>query len=127
MTYVLSKDEIASKLFASYIFEPAVADFTCDLIASATHADEAQYDIQQYRVAKNNPYFGQAYGKMFKELKDKYNILAIGLNKGASSERGLLKLPGDSEPIELGDDIIVIVNGKSECELQDLFKCSEGI
>jgi len=127
VTYVLSKDEIAAKLFASYIFEPAVADFTCDLIASATHADEAQYDIQQYRVSKTNPYINTQYGTLFRELKEKYNILPIGLNKSQHSDRGLIKLPSDKETVELGDDIIVIVNGKTECELQALFKCSEGI
>ena len=127
VTYVMSKDEIASRLLASYIFEPAVADYTSDLIASAGHDNGLEYDIQQYRVCKANPYLNQNYGILFRDLKEKHNIVAIGMNKSADNGSRLIKLPSDDEPIGLNDDIIVIVNGKTEGILQKLFKICEGI
>lgn len=123
VTYVLSKNEIASKLLASYIFEPAVASFTKELITSTR--DEKNYDIQQYRVNENNKYKGSDYGSMFLELKEKYNIIAIGLNKG--DKRGLIKAPVNDEKVELGDDVIVIANGITEKVMQNVFKVHEGI
>ncbi len=127
VTYVLSKDEIASRLLASYIFEPAVADYASDLIASAGHDNSAEYDIQQYRVCKSNPYLDRKYGELFKDLKEKHNIVAIGLNKAGEAGSTLMKLPDDDVAISLGDDIIVIANGVTEGVLQDLFKVCEGI
>lgn len=122
VTYVLSKNEIASKLVASYIFEPAVADYTKDLITSTNN--ESEYDIQQYKINDTNPYKGSAYGDMFIDLKNKYNIIAIGLNKSCTSR--LLKVPSDHETVEYGDDVIVIANGATEIIMQKLFKVTEG-
>lgn len=125
--YVLSKNEVASRILASYIFEPAVADFTCDLITSAGHDDESDYDIQQYEVVKDNPFLGKSYGDLFKNLKEEHNIIAIGLNKQGKDGRGLLKVPNDFETIEVGDDVIVIANGDTEIIMQRIFKTNEGI
>ena len=125
--YVLSKNEVASRILASYIFEPAVADFTCDLITSAGHDDESDYDIQQYRVVKDNPFIETSYGELFKNLKEEHNIIAIGLNKQGKDGRGLLKVPNDFETIEVGDDVIVIANGDTEIIMQRIFKTNEGI
>ncbi len=125
VTYVLSKNEIASKMLASYIFEPAVADFTSDLISSTD--SEEEYDIQQYKVCEDNPYINSRYGEMFFELKNKHNIISIGLNKISDKKRGLIKAPDDNEIIEKGDDVIVIANGASEKIMQKIFKVSEGI
>ncbi len=122
VTYVLSKNEIASKLLASYIFEPAVADFTQDLLTSTNN--ELEYDIQQYRVIETNPYKDTSYGNMFFELKEKYNIIAIGLKKGNGQ---LKKVPDNNEKIEQGDDVVVIANGATEKVMQKLFKVYEGI
>ena len=126
VTYVLSKNEIASKLVASYIFEPAVADFTKDLITSTSNEqeNEQEYDIQQYRITNQNPYLGAKYGTLFSELKSKYNIIAIGLNKGRT--KGLLKAPSDDERIEENDDVIVIANGANEKYMRDTFLVCEG-
>ena len=123
VTFVLSKNEIASKILANYIFEPAVADFTKDLITSTD--DSSEYDLQQYKVGADNPFLDAKYGVMFGELKDNYNIVAIGLNK--HDERGLIKVPQNEEIIELGDDVIVIANGVTEKIIKKLFKVSEGV
>ena len=124
VTYVLSKNEIASKLLASYIFEPAVANYTNELMSSTK--DEANYDIQQYKVKEKNPYLNYPYGKMFHELKEKYNIIAIGLNKNKQGKGRLIKAPDDHETVEKDDDIIVIANGATEQILQNIFNVKEG-
>ncbi|MFO7611563.1 MAG: potassium channel family protein [Clostridia bacterium] len=125
VTYVLSKNEIASRLVASYIFEPAVAEFTKDLITSTNN--ELEYDIQQYVVLKNNPYANKEYGFVFRELKEKHRILAIGLQKTNETKSRLLKCPADDEIVEAGDYLIVIANGTTEKKMQNLFDVAEGI
>ena len=125
VTYVLSKNEIASKMLASYIFEPAVADFTQDLIASTD--SETEYDIQQYRICDENPFINAKYGDMFNELKQKYNIISIGLHKTSNDSTLLIKVPLDNEVVEKGDDVIVIANGITEKIMKNLFKVNEGI
>ncbi len=124
VTYVMSKNEIASKLVASYIFEPAVADYEKDLLSSAV--SEQEYDIQQYRVVKDNPYAGKLYGEMFAELKKLYNIIAIGINKKTEGGAELLKSPDDNVQININDDVIVIANGAAEKIMQKVFKVQEG-
>ncbi len=122
VTYVLSKNEIASKLLASYIFEPIVADFTKELITSTS--SEEGYDIQQYKVNEKNPYKGLSYRDMFFDLKERYNVISVGLSK---KDGRLLKMPNDDEMIEQGDYIVLIANGMSEKIIQKVFNVQEGI
>lgn len=124
VTYVLSKNEIASKLVASYIFEPAVADYEKDLLSSSDN--ELSYDIQQYKVINDNPFANQKYVEMFNELKKEYNIIAIGLNKTKEGAKQLLKSPQDDVVVDVGDDVIVIANGTTEKIMQQVFKVQEG-
>ncbi len=112
-------------MLASYIFEPAVADFTQDLISSTD--SETEYDIQQYRICDENPFVNAKYGDMFNELKQKYNIISIGLNKTSKNKVSLIKAPVDNEVVEEGDDVIVIANGLTEKIMKNLFKVNEGI
>ena len=79
VTYALSKNEIASKLLASYIFEPDVATFNEEIIAVA-ETDEL-YDIKQYQVLKSNPYVGMQYEKVFYEIKRACNAVLVGIVK----------------------------------------------
>ncbi|MBN2853149.1 MAG: ion transporter, partial [Clostridia bacterium] len=111
VTYVLSKNEIASRLVASYIFEPAVAEFTKDLITSTNNENE--YDIQQYIVHRNNPYAEREYGYIFSELKEKFNVIVIGIQKNNEKGARLIKFPDDSEIVEAGDYLIVVANGST--------------
>ena len=124
VTYVMSKNEIASKLVASYIFEPAVADYEKDLLSSAVN--DREYDIQQYKIVADNPFAKKSYGEMFNELKKSYNIIAIGLNKKTGNENQLLKSPDDDILVGVDDDVIVIANGTTEKIMQKLFKVTEG-
>lgn len=124
VTYVLSKNEIASKLVASYIFEPVVANYEEDLLSSTFC--ESKYDIQQYKVIEENPYARRSYGNMFNELKEKYNIIALGINKLTNDESNLMKLPADDVIVDVGDDVIVIANGLTEKIMQQIFSVKEG-
>jgi len=125
VTFVLSRSEIAAKMVASYIFEPDVAEYETDLLASAKESDE--YDIQQFLVKSGNPYLGRTYGEAFADLKRVHNTVLIGIAKGGDRERRLIKLPTDEVSIDLGDYILMIVNGETERAISELFGTSEGV
>lgn len=122
--HIISKNEIASKLVASHIFEPAVADFSSDLMVGAEHEDD--YDIQQYYITEKNPFAGQKYGDLFSAIKEKYDALVIGLAKKTTSGYKLYKLPKDDLPVESGDYAIFINNSDSAKKIKKLFKVAEG-
>jgi len=127
VTFVLSKGEIAAKLVSSYVFEPEVAEFANDLLSSAEEGED-DHDIQQYRVLPENPCVGMSYEALFDKLKKGQNILLLGLSRKdpESGEIRTYKMP--LEPLEIaeGDYVIVIVNGKTEREMQSLFGIGEG-
>lgn len=123
--YVLSKNEVAAKLVASYIFEPDVARYSADLLSSSRN--ENDFDLQQYRVISKNPYLGINYGKAFYAIKQDYNSILIGLSKKKNNTYELLKNPPDETIIEKDDYLIVITNGRAEKLLQQAFGIQEGI
>ncbi len=125
VTFVLSRSEIAAKMVASYIFEPDVAEYETDLLASAKETDE--YDIQQFLVTSDNPYLGRTYGEAFSELKRMHNTLLIGISKGRGEERQLIKLPSDDISIDLGDYVLMIVNGETKHAISRVFGTAEGV
>ena len=125
-TFVLSKNEIASKLMASYIFEPDVADMTNDLLTITQQNED--YDIKEFKIIPENPFAGKTYGEIFAELKKQLNVLPIGLCKcHDDGTRKLLKLPADEIKVEAGDYLIVIMSGKEIEPVKQLFKTGEGI
>lgn len=125
VTYVLSRSEIASKLIASYLFEPDVAEYETDLLSSAQEPDE--YDIQQYAITVSNPYAGKAYGEVFADLKARHNVVPIGLRKAHGDQHELIKLPRDEVRIDVGDHLILIVNGHTERLISQAFGVKEGV
>jgi len=125
VTFVLSRSEIAAKMVASYIFEPDVAEYETDLLASAKERDE--YDIQQFLVTSDNPFLGRTYGEAFTELKRMHNIVLIGIAKANNGEHRLIKLPSDDVPIDEGDYILMIVNGETEQAISRMFGAAEGV
>ena len=125
VTYALSKNEIASKLLASYIFEPDVATFNEEIIAVA-ETDEL-YDIKQYQVLKSNPYVGLQYNKVFYEIKRACNAVLVGMVKCEENNRVLLKNPEEDVTIEEKDYLLLLVNGLGEKNLTKLFHTKEGL
>ncbi len=123
-TYVLSKTEIASKLLASYIFEPDVAVFNEEIIAVAE--DDHMYDMKQYRVTKENPYNGMFYDKIFYKLKKECNAILVGVVQCTDEQRKLIKNPETSITVTTDDYLLMLINGKAEKMVDKLFQVKEG-
>jgi len=124
VTYALSKNEIASKLLASYIFEPDVAVFNEEIIAVA-ETDEL-YDIKEYQVLRSNPYVDMPYEKVFFDIKRACNAVLVGMVKCENDTRQLLKNPEGDVRIEENDYMLLLVNGLGEKKLTKLFHTKEG-
>jgi voltage-gated potassium channel len=125
VTYALSKNEIASKLIASYVFEPDVAAFSNDLISSTESA--GHYDIHQYQITSRSPYAGKSYGEAFWDLKESFGSLLLGIAKSDGESRVLHKLPPDTMTITVGDYLIIITDGVGEQKIAAAFGVREGI
>ena len=123
---VLSIDEFASKIIASYIFEPDVAEYVEDILSSAANEDD--YDIIEYRVISINPFLNQKYNNVFFKIKEDYGALLIGIVKvDQSGQRELLKNPNDPElMVTEGDFLIVIANGLAAAQLTREFNVNQG-
>ena len=124
VTYTISKNEISSKLLASYIFEPDVARYSEDILSFAESDDD--YDIKEYRVNSENPLTGMAYNDVFLQLKKATNVILIGLSKVKDGERNLIKNPSYDITIESGDYLIMIMNGAASVKIEEMFKTEEG-
>ena len=125
VSFTISRNEVASKIVASYAFEPSVARFNEDLLASASKKED--YDILQYYVAPTSPFAGTSYGEVFTTLKDTCNALAIGLSRKTGKERTLFKLPDNGMQVLAEDYILVMASGGSLKQLSELFGCPEGL
>jgi voltage-gated potassium channel len=125
VTYAISKNEISSKLLASYIYEPDVAIFSEELLAYAHEEDE--YDMKQVVVKPDNPYAGVFYEKAFFDLKKLYNVVLIGLVKTQEGTRKLMRNPVGSTKIDSGDYLILLIDKKGVDKLKKLFHIEEGV
>ena len=124
VTYVITKNEIASKLVASYIFEPDVADMNLDLLSSSRH--EEDFDVQQYKVLANNRFVNKDSEEVFHELKTNYNSVMLGLSKTKDGRRVLIKNPPTGTLIEQGDYLILMSSGRAKADLRKIFSTGEG-
>jgi len=125
VTFVLSKSEFASKLMASFIFEPAVADLTTDLITpNISIKNIEEFDIQQYLVTENNMFNNKKWGEFCNIIRSKCRSLPIGIKK---TDGRLIKVPPDDIIIEQGDYVIFISNAQaSQIISEELFKVEQG-
>lgn len=124
VTYAVSKHEIASRLLASYIFEPDVAEYSEEIIAYPQTDDH--YDIKQYIVLEDNPFNGQFYDKVFYDIKKDFNAVLIGIVKVENGKRILRKNPEETLKINGGDYLIMITNKHSVKKLKKFFNVEEG-
>ncbi len=122
--YVVARNEIASKLVASYVFEPDVADLNIDLLSSAAHDED--FDNQQYLVTDKNPYLNKNYDDAFVALKLKYNIVLLGITKKVNNKQQLLVNARSDTIIEKGDYLIIMVGGKVKKRVEKVFGIHEG-
>jgi len=125
VTFTLSKNEVASKLIASYVFEPEVAKFTEGLMSSAVHEDDL--GLMQYKVISENYYLNKPYKETFLDLKNEFNLILIGISKYANGHYNLIKNPDEEVSIELNDYLIVMGNPQSQTNIFKKFKVEEGI
>ena len=124
VTYVIARSEIASKLVASYIFEPDVADMNIDLIS--TSRKETDFDIQEYLIKENNSVAHKDYLDVFYKIKEEYDCILLGLSKFDNNERKLLMNPPKGTTVDPGDYLILMGNGIAKKKIQDDFQVEEG-
>ncbi|MFT7032492.1 MAG: voltage-gated potassium channel [Cyclobacteriaceae bacterium] len=125
VTNAISPNEISSKILASYMFEPDVASYTEDIMSFAKN--ENDYDIKQFLVTHDNPYLNKTYQESFFDLKKRYNTVLIGISKkDKNGNRKLIKNPLGEIGINLGDYLIVILNGTSFELILKVFNVEEG-
>ncbi|MGL1888064.1 MAG: NAD-binding protein [Reichenbachiella sp.] len=125
VTNAISPHEISSKILASYMFEPDVAAYTEDIMSFAHTPTD--YDIKQFLVTYDNPYLNKIYSLAFDEVKSNYNGILIGMVKrDGQGNRKLIKNPIKEFTINLGDYLIIIVNGSSFELIQKAFNVQEG-
>jgi voltage-gated potassium channel len=122
--HVVARNEIASKLVASYVFEPDVAELNIDLLSSAS--DDEDFDNQQYIVTEKNPYLNKNYDDAYVALKIKYNIVLLGIVKIKNNEPYLMINARSETIIELGDYLIIMVGGKMKSRVEKIFGVHEG-
>jgi len=125
VTYAISKNEISSKLLASYIYEPDVALFSEEIIAFAHSTEE--YDLKQFRVTGDNPFVSVPYEKVFFDVKKQCNVVLIGIVKVKDGQHHLLKNPDGDVRVDEGDYLLMLMNGKGQDKLNRVFKITEGI
>lgn len=125
VTYTICKNEISAKLMASYIYEPDVALFSEEILAYAH--DEAEYDIKQIQINKDNPFVDTYYEKAFFDLKKTCNVILIGIVKVNSNGRKFHKNPDSSIKIEPHDFLVIMTDGKGTEKLKKYFHITEGL
>jgi voltage-gated potassium channel len=125
VTHAISRNEIASRLLASYMFEPDVALFSEEILAYPTNDQE--YDIKQFKVMESNPYNGQEYDKAFFDLKKNENVILMGLVRIEEGKRVLYKNPSDNFKIKTEDYLIMMMNQKTQKIIKKVFGLEEGV
>ena len=125
VTYAISKNEISSKLLASYIYEPDVAIFSEEIIAYAH--EEHEYDMKEFLIMGNNPFIGMPYEKAFFDMKKQCNVVLIGLVRITDKKRTLYKNPEGGLAIQDGDYLLMLMDRKGQDRLKRVFNIEEGV
>lgn len=125
VNHIILKNEITSRMVASYIFEPDVAEFTEELME--TSISENDFDFNEYKVIGVNPYLNMDYMDAFIDLKKKYNTILIGITKIENNKRILLKNPSNGVKIELNDYVLIICSNNYQKIIENVFGVKEGI
>ncbi len=124
VTYAIARNEIASKMVASYIFEPDVAILNNDLISSSRN--KLDYDMQEYRVKENNKYAGGNFMEAFIDMKKSHNAVLVGLSRKVDDAWKLITNPPEEELILANDYLVLMCSGSSKKELSSTFGVEEG-
>ncbi|WPP48879.1 potassium channel family protein [Catalinimonas niigatensis] len=122
--YVVSKMEMASRLVASYTFEPDVALIAESIMTTALEGEE--YDLLEFYVNERNPYVGKDYLDSYIDLKVEHNCVLVGINKRSNGKRVLMKNPSKGTLIETDDYLVMICSGEAKQKIKKLFGTTEG-
>ena len=118
--HVIAQNEVASKLVASYLFEPHVATYTEDLIATSVSEDDN--DIQQYFITPECQFAGSDYMDAFLKLKVDFNAILIGLVQDGK----IIKNPVKGTNVQANNYLILISSGDTKKALENFFGVKEG-
>jgi len=124
VTFSISKNEVTSKLVASYNFEPDVAFFTENIMSTAIAEDD--HDLVEYKVNNDNELINKDYFDAFISLKKDFNSVLMGISRRINSEFKVYKNPESDLKIMPGDYLIVLADGKSKKMLSKEFEVNEG-
>jgi len=125
VTFTLSKNEVAAKLVASYVFEPEVAKITEGLMSSASDIDDM--GMMQYKVIPNNEYLNFKCLDLFIELKQNFNMILVGISKFDGRDYKLIKNPSNDNIVSVNDYLILPGNTQAKEKIFSKFKVEEGI
>ena len=120
VTFTLSKNEVAAKLVASYVFEPEVAKITEGLMSSALAVDDL--GMMQYKVISENEYLNFKCFDLFIDLKQNFNIILIGISKFDGRDYQLIKNPTNDNIVSINDYLVVLGNAESKEKIFTKFK-----
>ncbi len=120
VSHVVARHEVASRMVASYLFEPHVAEYTSDLIS--TSIAEQDQDIQQFMITDKNPYVDKTYIDSFMDMKKELNAILIGLVIDGKLEKD----PKDDYKLKVGDYLVLISRGNNKLKLEKNFGVKEG-
>jgi voltage-gated potassium channel len=123
VSYIVSKNEIASNLVASYIFEPDAAVIIEDLMETSN--SDTDTDVVQFKITSSNPFVGSNCIDAFIKLKTDFNSVLIGIAK-ANSTQTVIKNPKGDVKIELDDYLVILTDGASKKILSNSFGVNEG-
>ena len=124
VTYAIARNEIASKMVASYMFEPDVANLNYDLISSSRGMSD--YDMQEYKVIDQNPYKGKKYIDAFIDMKKIHDAILVGLSRKIEGNWKLITNPPEDETIMEDDYLVLMCSGSSKKKLVSAFDVEEG-
>lgn len=124
VTYAIARNEIASKMVASYIFEPDVASLNHDLISSSR--DNLDHDMQEYLIKEDNMYIGRDYVDVFIDMKKVYNAVLVGISRKIDNTWNLITNPSTGETIMANDYMVLLCSGSTKKNIALKFGVEEG-
>ncbi len=122
---VVPKNDIVSRLVASYIFEPDVAELSLDLMRPTE--DEEGFDVMEFRAIDSNPYLGKNGHEIFHQMKDDQDAVLMAISKTEGGRRKLIKNPSKDITLAIDDYLIVMANKPVKDRLESAFGVTEGV
>lgn len=123
--HVLSRDTIAAKVIASYVYEPDVAAYAEDLVTASS--EKTEFDIQQFQILPENHYNGKSYKQALDDLYGRFNAVLIGFSRFEGDQWVIYKNPQDKSAVmQTNDHLILITDGKTGEALAREFQVKEG-